>query len=437
MRKTGIIFFFILLFLLSVSALLLLHFFPDVFFEPEAEPEPVVAHVVEEGQSAYRICADRKDCAAAMSARYLAWLISERMGIDIPAVTGESGEDGLHIILRSDSAEDDSAPYEIKLEENGDIIFSFRAGDKNFACAKALFERWLSEDCGIQGNSLLLDQERIDTGFSELSFDLDGMMRILSQNICYVSDPDGNSVAERAPRFMQLVEQYAPDIVGMQEVSEEWRGILVGNLSDRYEFFGCSQYGYESTDGYGNFILFRRERFVFLNGGTFWLSDTPEEEASVLGGFWDSPRCCTWALMKDMETGKLFYLGNTHLHPGGKSEDEKIRIRELEILCTCMEQQYAHFGEYPVFLVGDFNSNPARDFYLDFIQFYKDSASEALSRKSDVDYTYHGYKSSRYLLDYCFFRGDNVVIPYQHIANDMFGGYVSDHYGLVTDVYMY
>lgn len=439
MKKIGIIF-LVLLLLLAASALLMFCFFPDMLSAAvptskfELEPKPVVAYVVKEGQSSYRIYADAKDLPAVAAAEYLSLLFLNRLGIEIPVDTVR-GEGGPHIIFRAERGKDDGLPFVISLEEDGDINISLRAGEQNYGCARALMERWLSPECGLEGNTLLLNQRLIDTAFSDLSFELGGTLRILNQNLCYTDDPDGNSVVERAPRFFALVEQYNPDIITLQEVSTQWVDLLQEQYSGTYEMIGCLAYGRESTFGIGNYLLVRKERFNKLNGGVLWLSDTPEIERSLVMEDC-APRTCAWVLLEDRETGQTFYVVTTHPAAGNQIIDRMIRSMQVSYCISNVDLLYQTNGEYPMFLTGDFNIKMASEpeVYLAILEKFTNASTTALFDDSEVNYTWHNYGTRSLLLDYCFYRGEHIMILHHHIATDLYGGYVSDHYALVTDI---
>ena len=411
-------------------------FFLRYLQTPPPEPEPVIARVTAQGQSSYHICVDEKDRSAAAAARYLAHALREKTGAELSLAAPSEEDAGPSITLCTDSSEAMTQPFTIALDDSANVVFRFSASDQTFACAKAVIDRWLRDDCGLQGDALVLDEELIQSGFSGLSFALDGTLRIMSQNIRYTDDPDGNSIAERAPRFAQLVAQYEPDIICMQEVTEEWSRILQADYSASYEIYGCTQYGHASTEGSANSLLFRRDRFLFLNGGTFWLSQTPDKESSMLD-YVGLPRICTWVLLKDLQTGRLFYVENAHLHNGSGAGASQVRRNQVQILSSYMTSQYARLGDYPVFLVGDFNTVPTDELFLDLIQSYRVSMQEALMNTSDVDYTFHNYGRSKKLLDFCFCQGGPMTVLHYRIADDMYDGFVSDHYAVITDAYLY
>ena len=52
------------------------------------------------------------------------------------------------------------------------------------------------------------------------------------------------------------------------------------------------------------------DRFILLDSGCFWLSETPDKPS--VG--WDAkyPRICSWAQLQDRNTGNTLYFLNTH-----------------------------------------------------------------------------------------------------------------------------
>ena len=87
---------------------------------------------------------------------------------------------------------------------------------------------------------------------------------------------------------------------------------------------------------------------------------------------------------------------------------------------------------YPGFLTGDFNGSPADFYYEQIIQYYDDSRNTAITNSSAVDYTYQNYGKSERLLDHCFHSPGNVTILDYRILDDLYGGYISDHFGILV-----
>jgi len=168
------------------------------------------------------------------------------------------------------------------------------------------------------------------------------MISVLSQNLRCCDDPDGNSVAERAPRFEKLMRQYAPDLVGTQETSPKWYEQLCATYADEYGLCGCSRDGKDALTGERGTILYRKDRFEMLDGGDFWLSNTPDEHSRIEGSY--CYRICTWAILRDRKTGREFCFANTHLD----HKLEEVRTAQAEMLlqhlCTRASNRPIVFG---------------------------------------------------------------------------------------------
>lgn len=247
---------------------------------------------------------------------------------------------------------------------------------------------------------------------------------IMSQNVRSKDDGENKNISDRAPRFKQLVEKYNPDIIGTQEVTATWYKYFQKNLSATYGLVGCSREGKDATSGEWNAILYRRERFELIESGDFWLSSTPDKVSRVSGS--KCNRICTWALLKDKNTGKTFVMANTHLD---HSTDE-IRKQQLD----CLFKELSNYiDSYPLFLTGDFNALPDSSVYTAAVSRLIDTRYGTAENRSVINYTFDSYGEQfpGKTIDYCFYN-DKADAHWYQIADDQFGGYVSDHYALVA-----
>lgn len=370
--------------------------------------------------------------ATRSAANYLIGSIKHELGIEPQIVTEqEEGFQYISILCGEDSniADPEAPVYTISLEETG-IIIHVPMVSRCFGAVKAVADQWLQEGCGInEASELVLSQAIIDQQLSFLSTYIDGQIKVLSQNLRNRDDGEGKTIEERAVRFFQLVDEYQPDLIGTQECSHQWLQLLQQHLSDRYEIYGSSRMGKNSQDGDWNVILYRKDRFSFQDGDTFWLSNTPSEEASKLN-YDGSPRICTWALLQDSETGKAFLFSNTHLHHVGSASE--IRTRQADILLQQLRKN-DNIKKYPGFLIGDFNGTPDEPFYSLITEVYDDSRTTAIENSSSVEYTFQSYGTKQILCDYCFHSPDNLTVLDYRVLNDQYEGYVSDHYGVLIN----
>lgn len=119
-------------------------------------------------------------------------------------------------------------------------------------------------------------------------------LRVMTYNIRLDLASDGpDAWANRRPWVSAQVLWLRPDLFGLQEVLPNQMADLAADLP-QYRLVG------EGRDpggaGEASPIGFDRNRFVFLAGGTFWLSPTPEVSSRA----WDAalPRIATWVRLR-------------------------------------------------------------------------------------------------------------------------------------------
>jgi len=145
-------------------------------------------------------------------------------------------------------------------------------------------------------------------------------------NIRYGKAADGeNSWQFRKDLVVETIRNFSPDIFGLQEALDFQIEYLRSELPG-YAWVGV---GREDGKKKGEFspIFYRRDLFILLLWGTFWLSETPQIPGSKS---WDSalPRIVTWAQLglKD-GSGQLLYLFNTHFdHVGSTARLNSSRL---------------------------------------------------------------------------------------------------------------
>ena len=105
----------------------------------------------------------------------------------------------------------------------------------------------------------------------------DGGVRIASYNIRNSVDDRGtaNDWSLRKEDVVGLVRYLWADVVGFQEVLPDQMVFLRGALSE-YEFVGEYRDKDDPMRGEASPVAFRKDRFVALKSGTFWLSETPD-----------------------------------------------------------------------------------------------------------------------------------------------------------------
>ncbi|MBR6813158.1 MAG: endonuclease/exonuclease/phosphatase family protein, partial [Tidjanibacter sp.] len=149
-------------------------------------------------------------------------------------------------------------------------------------------------------------------------------IRIISYNIRLSGVDDGtNSWQYRKQATLNMIAEEQPTLFGLQEATPEQMAFLVENLPQ----YGHIGVGREDgvADGEHMSIFYLLDEVELLDGGTFWLSETPDTPS--IG--WDAAykRTCTWTKLRMRSSGKEFAYLNTHLdHVGKEAQREGLAL---------------------------------------------------------------------------------------------------------------
>ncbi len=172
-------------------------------------------------------------------------------------------------------------------------------------------------------------------------------VRAMTFNIRYGTANDGpDHWTKRREMLFQVFRDQRPDVVGLQEA-------LIFQLDEIRQAlpeYGTIVAGRDDGKAGGEAcaILYRSARFEVNEQGTFWLSDTPEMPGSRSWGN-NITRICTWARLRDRQTGGRFYMYNTHLD----HQSQPARELGAELIARRMGQR-SHPDQ--IILTGDFNA---------------------------------------------------------------------------------
>lgn len=254
----------------------------------------------------------------------------------------------------------------------------------------------------------------------------DGTVRVVSFNLRTADDIYG-SVKNRSAFVTQALKQYAPDSFGVQEANKRWLGYLDGELSEKYARVGEGRDSSKNTEY--SCVYYLKDKYNLLDSGTIWLSETPDKPGSK--SFASSfPRICTWAVLENKETGTVYTHINTHLD----HLLECTRQKQAEVLLKKVDE-LSQRGQ--VVLTGDFNTSENSKTYNAVSSVLDDTRLTAVSTESGK--TFHNYGRGDLFhdsaIDFIFVTKGTEVASY-HIMDNMANGmYLSDHYGLCSDIY--
>lgn len=250
-------------------------------------------------------------------------------------------------------------------------------------------------------------------------------------NVRLDTSADGaNAWPHRRRAVASLIAFYSPDIFGLQEVMMHQLEALREDL-DAYEFLGV---GRDDGASGGEFspLAFRKSRYLQLQSGTYWLSETPASPSKGYDAAF--PRLVTWARLKDRKSGNVILVQNTHF-------DHLGRRARLESGKMVREFVRANRGRCDAALIiGDFNATAEEDAFREIVAADEGGLVDARAMTRTPPFgppgTFNNFdikaKSSA-AIDHIFIDRNAHVERYGVITQHEEGRLPSDHYPVVAD----
>lgn len=164
-------------------------------------------------------------------------------------------------------------------------------------------------------------------------------------------------VEQRYEAFKAVIDVYSPDVVGLQEVSEQWSTKILNELGDEYAYIYR-----ETPDGkFVNLstIIYKKEKLEVVDKGLQYFSYNGPNQI----------RLVTWAIFKDKETGKQFAFFNTHWcfqqTDGSNDQRESHSIENAVIINKVMAD---HPDTKYAFSTADYNTTLDHTYIHNFLQ---------------------------------------------------------------------
>lgn len=221
---------------------------------------------------------------------------------------------------------------------------------------------------------------------------------------------------ERDARVIQMINTYAPDVLGVQEASPAWMTTLKNNLT-AYACVGLGRDG--GSKGEHSAIFYLKDKFTLIETGTKWLSDTPDkvskyDESSL-------NRIYTYAILKRNSDGKVFVHVNTHFD----HTSDTARAKQAAALVKGVAELNV---KYPVIMTGDFNCTKGTEAYNKIVNSGFLNSSEIATVKQG-DGTFHGNSGKNSIIDFCFVSAGEISVSRYRVCSEMINGdYASDHH---------
>ena len=247
---------------------------------------------------------------------------------------------------------------------------------------------------------------------------------LISYNIKYDNRQEGeNSWSGRKDELIQLLDDYNPDIFGIQEG-------LAHQVKEIQKALGPMSYvGVGRDDGHekGEYcaLFYDTTRYQVMNSSTFWLSETPD----TISVGWDAAleRICTMALFEDRSSSQRLWVLNTHFDHVGKDA----RVQSARLISSRVKELQK--DGYPVILMGDLNAKPGERPITILGEVMNDALSISRKPLEGPEGTYNGFQDviSSNRIDY-FFASTIAIESYEHVDRLLKdGGQISDHQAVV------
>lgn len=269
------------------------------------------------------------------------------------------------------------------------------------------------------------------------------------------------STEVRGAHLMEIIKKYMPDSISFNEATNNWMNYLNAQMTE----LGYSHVssGLSSVQTYPlptgldnrqqNPIFYQSAKYELLESDTFWLSETPELNGSVS---WDSScvRICTYAVLKNKESGAIYAHFGTHLD----HISEEARQNSILVIESYLRAIYKKYGEIGIVLSGDFNDTNQSTTYKSIVSFM-DDASTLAETKLVVGATANGYSPDQWEenyagtkkptvaasspIDYIFLGKKTASVSVYTVVDDLFtfdyngktwtDHPISDHYGVFCE----
>jgi endonuclease/exonuclease/phosphatase family metal-dependent hydrolase len=223
------------------------------------------------------------------------------------------------------------------------------------------------------------------------------------------------------------VRTAGPGIFGIQEGLPH-QVTYIDSVFSNYRRIGVGRDDGKDSGEYSA-IWYEAKKFGLVSQGTFWLSPTPGTPS--MG--WDAAckRICTYGLFRETDSGKQFWVFNTHFdHIGtvARRNSADLILKKIALL---------NKSRLPVILMGDFNGDPDSEPVAIISKEFQDSRIADKSMTMLPDGTFNGFDPAKPVterIDFIFTGYGAGAVSYGVIRETHNGLFASDHFPVIAEI---
>ncbi len=249
-------------------------------------------------------------------------------------------------------------------------------------------------------------------------------VRIMSYNIL---NPEWSSTGEtaesRVEPFYNLVTEYMPDVIGLQEASYLWHNVINNVLQedDTYDFACEKTYLFKENM---TTLLYNTKTLKLIDESIFDLEKNSEHRVFVV------------AIFEKLSDGKQFIVTNVHPAPSSREEEYP---RHMSTFTGYAEYILEIYKDLPIIMTGDFNTSEQSEYYTNLMNDtgVKDAKYEAETLIRNYN-TYAGFNkkasnNGKSCIDHIFVNNNVSVKTFDVVVDDGVEK-ISDHVPIYTDI---
>lgn len=239
----------------------------------------------------------------------------------------------------------------------------------------------------------------------------------------------GTGTNKRAKLFAQQINDNLPDVLGVQEINSNWVKKMEEYLP-QYDYYGVIRGGDSNEEqSEMNGIFYLKDKFELVDCNTFWISETPEVESKYKDA--GCYRICSYVILKNKVTGKVFAHFNTHFD----NTSEEAQELGGKLVGEKSKEIVSKYGDIPVVITGDFNQYSDAPGCLALEEKGYKNANKTVENGDNM-VTYNGWTKETVgrPIDYIFVNDNFSVNSYRVVTETGAKTNVSDHYMIESNL---